>query len=90
MVLYPGAMAKFHIPHLSTDHGGRLFKLCITGAGRFVEPLSTGGKDFETVIFSAPFEVVSKMPVVANASKRKTREQLREQKRAKPGPGSVA
>ena len=79
------AQAKFHIPHLSLDHAGRLFRLRLCGTGK----LATSGGDFEQVVYSEPFEVVSKVDVVKMAYKRRTADQMkehcreRENKRAK-------
>lgn len=62
------AVAKFHIPHLSADHDGRLFKLRITGNGKVVNTKNTKA----LVVFSQPFEVVSKLDVIKQAEKRRT------------------
>ena len=75
------ASAKFHIPHLSSDHGGRLFCLRLTGTALLVK----SGNPFTQVVYTQPFEVVSKLDVIKKASKRRTAEQISEDaaKRAK-------
>mgnify|MGYP004086161473 CR=1 FL=1 len=72
------AVAKFHIHHLSLDHGGRLFCLKIVGTGTL-----RSGAPFEQTVYTEPFEVVSKMDVAKRAGKRRTTEQLKEDARAR-------
>ncbi len=80
------AVAKFHIPHLSLDHGGRLFCLKLTATGT----LARSGVSFTLVVYSRPFEVVSKLDVVKRAGRRRTADQLKEAcKRAKSGAHSA-
>lgn len=74
----PPAVAKFHVPHLSLDHGGRLFCLKIVGTGTL-----RSGAPFEQTVYTEPFEVVSKMDVAKRAGKRRTTEQLKEDARAR-------
>ena len=75
------AVAKFHVPHLSLDHGGRLFRVKL-------EEVHAQGQRCAVpqVVYSQPFEVVSKLDVVKKAAKRRTSEQVREdaRKRARP------
>ena len=66
--------ARLHVPHLTLDHGNRLFKLKVTGFGVLNELL--GGGPFVQTVYSKPFEVVSKINVVHGAGKRRTQEQL--------------
>lgn len=81
------AAAKFHVPHLSLDHGGRLFRLRLIGTSTLLHT----GNPFSQVVYTEPFEVVSKPAVVKQASKRRTVEQVREdaRKRAKAKAKSV-
>ena len=66
------SQAKFHIPTLSHNHGDALFKLRITGRGGTLK----GGEQWIRV-FSEPFEVVSRLSVIKNATLRLTPEELR-------------
>lgn len=61
------AHCKMHIPLLSTDHSGRLFRVRLTGSGT-----SRSGQAVNLTTFSEPFEVVSDIGTVKRASKRKT------------------
>jgi hypothetical protein len=70
------AVAKFHIPHLTLDHGGRLF--CI----ELHATATTWTKgQFSQVVRTPPFEVVSKLQVVGRAGSRETASELREARR---------
>jgi len=62
------AFAKFHVKHLSTTHGGRLFCIKLEAKGMF--SVDRGGKPAQWISYTEPFEVVSKMEVVHNASDR--------------------
>ena len=75
------------MPHLSLDHGGKLFRIKIVGTGTLRD-----GRPFTQVVYTEPFEVVSKVEVVDKASKRRTSEQVREdaRKRAKAKAGQSA
>lgn len=77
------AMAKFHVPHLTTEHDNQLFRICITGT----QQTRHGKTDFKQVVYSEPFEVVSKFDVVQKAFKRRTTNQIKQDgdKRAKGG-----
>ena len=69
------ASCKVHVPtaHLSTSHGGRLFKLCV---------VISGSNNYQ-LLYSAPFEVVSTQAVVDNAKKRVPPAARREAKKAR-------
>jgi hypothetical protein len=75
------ASCKFHVPHLSSDHANKLFCLRLTGTAW----LHRSGAPFTQVVYTQPFEVVSKLDVVKKAAKRRTAEQVSEDaaKRAK-------
>ena len=75
------ASCKFHVPHLSSDHANKLFRLRLTGTAT----LHRSGARFTQVVYTQPFEVVSKLDVVKKAAKRRTAEQVSEDaaKRAK-------
>jgi len=75
------AQAKFHVPHLSAHHQNRLFKLRITGVGKYIK--ARGGGDAKMVVFSESFEVNSRKSVVDNASKRTAAEEAKHAKKAK-------
>lgn len=64
------AHAKFHVRHLTLDHGGRLFKLRIEATGNLNG--ERGGRAVQWILFTKPFEVVSKASVVKKAPKRRT------------------
>jgi hypothetical protein len=59
------ASTRFHVPHLSRDHGNRLFKIKIVANGLFLN-----GETFQTTFYSEPFESVGKMQTVQQAGKR--------------------
>lgn len=75
------ASCKFHIPNLSYDHAGRLFCLRLTGTAT----LAKSGNPFTQVVYTQPFEVVSKLDVIKKAAKRRTAEETSQEaaKRAK-------
>lgn len=75
------AQCKFHVPHLSAHHQNRLFKLRITGVGKYIK--ARGGGDAKMVVFSESFEVNSRKSVVDNASKRTAAEEAKHAKKAK-------
>ena len=77
------APAKFHVPHLSAYHQNRLFKLRITGTGKY--NAARGGGDARIVIYSESFEVNSRKSVVDNASKRAAAEEAKHAKKVKKG-----
>ena len=75
------AQAKFHIKHLSAAHDNRLFKLKVTGRGKFNE--KRGGGDAMLVVYTAPFEVNSRESVVRGGSLRRTAEEVTQQRAEK-------
>jgi hypothetical protein len=91
------AQAKFHIPHLTMENNNRLFKLQITGTGRLAstvvpskkrgygkeETKVVEGAPFSQTVYTAPFEVVSKVEVVRHAPKRQTKEEASLNRRVK-------
>ena len=70
------AHAKLHVPLLSSEHGGRRFRILLIGSGT-----SCAGDPVTLKTFSEPFEVVSDIGTVESASKRRTAEEKSEQAR---------
>jgi hypothetical protein len=70
------AHAKLHVPLLSSEHGGRRFRILLTGSGT-----SCAGDPVTLKTYSDPFEVVSAIGTVESASKRRTAEEKSEQAR---------
>lgn len=66
------ASCKFHIPHLTYDHAGRLFCLRLTGTAT----LAKSGSLFTQTIYTQPFEVVSKLDVIKKAARRRTAQEI--------------
>jgi hypothetical protein len=64
------AQTKLHVPLLSSEHGGRRFRLLLTGTG-----MSRSGEEVCLKTYSEPFEVVSDIGTVKRASKRRTAEE---------------
>lgn len=71
---YHPAQAKFHIKELSAVHSDRLFKLKVTGRGKFLP--SRGGGDAVLVAHTSPFEVNSRESVVKGGRLRRTAEEV--------------
>lgn len=59
------ATARFHVPHLSRDHGDRLFKIKVVAKGELLN-----GTPFLSATFSEPFEAVGKLQTAQQAGKR--------------------
>ena len=72
------AQAKFHIKELSAAHDNRLFKLKVTGRGKFNK--KSGGGDATLVVYTAPFEVNSRESVVKGGRVRRTAGEVAQQR----------
>lgn len=59
------ASVRFHVGHLSQDHGNRLFKIKIVAKGELKD-----GAPFERSIYSESFECVGKIQAIDKATKR--------------------
>jgi hypothetical protein len=63
----PPAQVKLHVPHLSFEHEGKLFRIEVSARG-----VAKGtGKEVCLTTLSEPFECVSKLDVIQKADKRK-------------------